>query len=116
VIGSAFPQTPSTNEAKPEHLSNHQLYILLATAKTPKGHRRIAKYYEAKAEDFFNQAQDYERMIAAFKANPRLSANEDRVSTIEVCEYFVESFNDLARASKKLARLHEGMAKDADRK
>jgi hypothetical protein len=46
---AAFGQTASTPQSKPEHLGKRQLNTLIATAKTPAEHQRIAQYYEAKA-------------------------------------------------------------------
>jgi hypothetical protein len=45
----AFGQTISSQQTKPEHLSKRQLNSLIATAKTPAEHQRIAQYYQAKA-------------------------------------------------------------------
>jgi hypothetical protein len=36
--------------------------------------------------------------------------------TINHCEYFVQTFKDLAAKSQELAQLHDQMAKDAEQK
>jgi len=113
---AALGQTPSTQQPKPEHLNKQQLTALITTAKTPAEHERIANFYEAKAMDYRAQAQEHESMIAAYKANSSLSTDKTRASTIGHCEYFVQTFKDMAVKSHELAQLHEQMAKDAEQK
>ena len=55
-------------------------------------------------------------MVAAYKSNPSMTNNKNQASTINHCEYFVQTFKDLAAKSKELAQLHEEMAKDAEQK
>lgn len=107
---AAFAQSPST--AKPEQLNKQQLNTLIATAKTPAEHQRIAGYYEAQAQDLRDQAQEHVSMIAAYKANSSLSNEKNKTSTIGHCEYFVKTLNDEAVKSHELAQLHEKMAKE----
>ena len=114
MTATAFAQTPAP-QPKPEHLSTHQLNNLIATAKTPAEHRRIARYYKERALDYLAQAKEHEQMVAAYKANPSLSTDKNRTSTIDHCEYFVQTFKDLAAKSQELAQLHEQMAKDAEK-
>jgi hypothetical protein len=110
---AAIGQTPSAQQPKPEHLSKHQLNTLIATAKTPAEHQRIADYYKAQAEDFLAQAKEHEEMIVAYRANPVLSDDKYLASTIHHCEYFVTTFKALADNSQELATLHERMAQEA---
>jgi hypothetical protein len=111
---AAFGQTTSAQQAKPEHLGKRQLNTLIADARTPAEHQRIAQYYQAKAQDYLAQAKEHERMVAAYKANPSLTA-KSQASTINHCEYFVQTLTDLAAKSQELAQLHEQMAKEAER-
>jgi hypothetical protein len=110
---AAFGQAPSASQPKPWHLSK-QLNTLIATAKTPVEHKRIAKLYELSAQDFKAQAQEHENMIATYKANSSLSTNRNQASTIGHCEYFVKMSTDMAVKSQELARLHEQMAKNTE--
>jgi len=111
-----FAQATSAQQSKPEHLSKQQLNNLIATAKTPAEHERIAHFYEAKAVDYHAQAVEHQAMVAAYKANSSLSNEKNRASTIGHCEYFVATFNELAVKSQELAKLHEQMAKDTEQK
>ena len=112
---AAFGQTASAPQTKPEHLGKRQLNTLIATAKTPAEHQRIAQYYQAKAQDYLAQAKEHEQMVAAYKANPSLTA-KSQASTINHCEYFVQTFKDLAAKSQELAQLHDQIANDAEQK
>lgn len=109
---AAFGQTP----AKPQHLSKQQLNTLIATAKTPADHQRIAQFYQSEAQDYLAQSKEHEAMVAAYKANPTMTNNKNQASTINHCEYFVQTFKDLAAKSRELAQLHEEMANDAEKK
>src|SRR5579863_3511751 len=115
ITAAAFGRTASAQLTKPEHLSKRQLNSLIATAKTPAEHQRIAQYYQAKAQDYLAQAKEHEQMVAAYKANPSLTA-KSQASTINHCEYFVQTFKDMAAKSQELAQLHEQMARGAEQK
>jgi Tfp pilus assembly protein FimT len=108
----------SVSQAQPntEKLSKEQLNTLIATAKTPAEHRRIAEYYKAKAADYQAQAKEHEQMVAAYKANSSLSTDKNQASTISHCEYFVTTFKALAANSQELSVLHERMASEAPEK
>lgn len=116
MTAAAFGQAPSTSQPKPEHLNKQQLNTLIASAKTPSEHERIARFYEAKAEGYRAQAKEHEAMVAAYKANSSLSTNKNQASTISHCEYFVQTFKEMAVKSHELAQLHEQMAKTAEQK
>ena len=112
----AVGQTASAPQTKPEHISKAQLNSLISTAKTPAEHQRIAQYYRGQAQDYLTQSKEHEAMVAAYKANPSLVNNKNQASTINHCEYFVQTFKDLAVKSQELAQLHEEMATDAEQK
>jgi hypothetical protein len=113
---AAFSETPSTQQSNSDHLSKQQLNTLISSASTPAQHERIAQYYRAKAVDYLAQAKEHEAMIAAYKANPVLSDDKNRASTINHCEYFVTTFKALADNSEELAASHDRMAKEAPEK
>ncbi len=116
ITAAAVAQSPSATQAKPEHLSKQQLNTLIASAKTPADHERLAQYYRAQASDYLAEAKDHESMVAAYKANSSLSNEKNRASTIGHCEYFVKTFKELAVKAQELATLHEQMAKDVEQK
>jgi hypothetical protein len=113
---AAVAQTSSTGQAKAEQLNKKQLNALIATAKTPAEHERIAAYYQAKAVDYLDQSKEHEAMVAAYKANGSLSNDKNRASTIDHCQYFVTTFKALSDSSQDLAVMHERMASEATEK
>jgi hypothetical protein len=113
VTSAAFGQSTLTAQAKPERLSKHELSTLIANARTPAEHERIARFYEAKAADDQAQANTHEAMVAEYKANPSLSTNKNQASTIGHCEYFAQKFSKLAAEDRELAAGHEQMARVA---
>jgi hypothetical protein len=74
----AFSQTAYAQDT----LSKTQLNALIATAKTPAEHQRIA--YQQEATRFLAQADEHKAMIAAYKANPstKHQASESRTAQI----------------------------------
>ena len=115
MTAAGLAQTSSAPQTKPEHFSKQQLNTLIATAKTPAEHQRIAQYYQAKAQDYLAQAKEHEQMLAAYNANPSIGG-KSRAAFINHCEYFVKSFKELAVKSQELATLHDQMAKDVEQK
>jgi hypothetical protein len=111
VMGSlvgqmSMDQTPT--------LGKQQLKRLIATAKTPAEHERIAQDYRDEAQNYLAQAQEHAAMVAMYKANPSVNA-KNQAATINHCEYFAAKFNSLVVKSQELAKMHEQMATDAAR-
>ncbi len=109
-------QTSTMHHHMAEKLNKQQLLSLIATAKTPAEHRRVAEYYHAKAEDYLAQAKEHEEMAEAYKKNPVTSASKFATGTVNHCEYFDQSFKDMAAKMQEMADMHEQMAKDAEAK
>src|ERR1017187_877489 len=53
-----------------EHLSKHQLNTLIATAKTPADHQRIAQFYQAQAQDYLAQSKEHAREAEQSRNDP----------------------------------------------
>jgi hypothetical protein len=103
-------------QPNPEKLSKQQLLSLVAAAKTPVEHLRIAQYYEAQAQEFQAQASEHEQMVAAYKANSSLSTNKNQASTIGHCEHYIAALNAQAASNRELAASHRRMAAEASEK
>ena len=103
-------------QPNPEKLSKQQLLSLIATAKTPAEHLRIAQYYAAQAQEFQAQAREHEQMVATYKANSSLSTNKNQASTIGHCEHYIATLNAQAANSRELAASHQRMANEASEK
>ena len=93
-----------------DKLSKSELNTLIATAKTPAEHQRIAQYYTAQSQDFLAQANEHEAMLASYKANPSLLNEKFKASTIKHCENLAADLKDLSVKSQEMAKMHEQMA------
>jgi hypothetical protein len=93
MSGAAFGLAPSRSQRTPEQLSKQQLNTLIANAKTPAEHERIARRYETKAQDYPEQAKEHEATMAVCKANSSLSNDKNWTATIGHCEYYLQTFN-----------------------
>jgi uncharacterized membrane protein len=94
-------------------LSKQQLLSLIASAKTPAEHIRIAQYYGAKAQDYLAQSKEHAQMAEEFKMNPVTSSSKFSAGTVNHCEYLAQNFKQKAEQMQKLEQEHEQMAKDA---
>lgn len=117
LVVTAFGQTSSTNnQEQTEKLGKKQLLSLIATAKTPAEHRRIAEYFKAEAQDYLAQSKDHEQMAEAYKKNPVLSNDKFHLGTVNHCEYLAQHFREVAAQFQELAEIHEKMAQGAENK
>ncbi len=106
----------AAQQQQPEKLTKRQLISLIATAKSPTEHQRIAEYYHAKAQEYLAQAKEHEEMADAYKKNPMTNSSKFATGTVNHCEYFEQSFKDMATKMQELADMHEQMAKEAKAK
>ncbi len=116
IMLSAVWQVSTAQQHKPEKLSKQQLLSLITSAKTPAEHRRVAEYYHATAQDYLAQAKEHAEMAEAYKKNPMTSSSKFATGTVDHCEYFAQSFKEMATKMQELADMHEQMAKDAEAK
>jgi hypothetical protein len=112
---TAFAQT-SQSQPKPEKLSKQQLNTLIATAKTPAEHSRIAQYYGAEAQADLAQSKDHEQMVEQFKQNPTFNSSKLTLGTVNHCEYLAQHYKENAAKMQQLSQDHEQMAKAAAQK
>ena len=105
----------SVVESATPTLGKSELNTLIATAKTPAQHERIAQDYRSQAQNYLAQAKEHAAMVAAYKASPN-TTSKNQAATINHCEYFVAKFTGLAVKSQQLAAMHEQMASGAQNK
>ena len=88
---------------------------LVATAKTPKEHLKLAGYFNQQGDRYEAEARDHDEMIEAYRKNATTRAEKTPggVGTIEHCEFFAKSNREMAKVSRKMAAAHEEMAKEA---
>ena len=96
-----------------EHLSKHQLNTLIATAKTPAEHQRIAQFYQSQTQDYLAQSKEHALEAEQFRSNPMRVNYKTVFSTVNHCEHYAQKFSDLAAKSQEFAKQHEQMASDS---
>jgi hypothetical protein len=116
LVISVVGFSSAAQQQKPEKLTKKQLLSLIATAKTPAEHQRIAEFYQEKAQEYLAQAKEHEEMAEAYKKSPMTNSSKFAAGTVNHCEYFAQSFKEMAAKMQDLANMHEQMAKDAETK
>ena len=118
VAASSFGQSAKSEQsASLRKLSQHKINQMIANARTPKDHQRIAEYYQEQAQQYLIQSRDYASKIAAYKRSPYLGSCTMCISTSYSLEAAVRSLRvskqiaeDRAAEMLKLAAQHEPMA------
>jgi hypothetical protein len=93
-------------------LGKSELNTLIATARTPAEHERIAQDYRVQAQNYRAEASAHAAMVAMYRTSPSVNA-KNQAATINHCEYFAAKLNGLATRSQQLAQTHEQMANEA---
>lgn len=92
-------------------LSKKQLAALVASARTPAEHQRIAAYYRAQSDKLLVESNQHAAMAAEFRANPATNNHKTAFGTVNHCEYLAHSLREKADKALALAQEHELMAK-----
>lgn len=101
------------DEAKSK-LSSKQLRSLIATAKTPEDHQKLAAYYRDMAEEAKANAAEHEKILAAYNQNPSTHPLAKAAGgPAEHCRTLIRLFNDEAKEDLAMADQHDQMAKAA---
>jgi hypothetical protein len=101
----------STDPQQPEKLGKKQLATLVANAKTPADHARLAGYYAARAQNDLAEARFHGQMAADFHQNSAASSAKFATGTIKHCQYLQAHLTEEAAKMHALARQHEQMAR-----
>lgn len=113
---SVYPAAAQNNPT----ISKKELKVLLKTAKEPADHQKIAAYYRQEAARLTLSAKEHEELAAIYKQNsPNPAMESKHGSSVEGathCNRWAELDGEQAKDAEALAILHEGMAKDAERK
>jgi hypothetical protein len=94
---------------------------LVATAKTPADHRRIAAYFDQEANRMEDEARDHEYLAGVYRKSPSTSGGGKQSGagsmfrTAEHCESVAKSLRKAAQSLRELAAEHEQMAQDIAR-
>jgi hypothetical protein len=95
-------------------LSNKELKTLLATAKTPSDHQKIAAYYHDRAQHLNAKAQEFSAQAALYANQPATIQSKQGTSCIcpKHFEHFAKLYAQEAQESEMLAAKHEKIGQD----
>jgi hypothetical protein len=114
VLTALGPGSLARGQATSPKLTEKQVRTLIATAKTPEDHQKIAAYYRAKAEDAKANAAEHEKILAAYNQNPSTHEPAKAAGGPSAhCNTLIRLYNDEAKEDLAMAEEHEQMAKAA---
>lgn len=111
AVGALFTAGLASGQVLPKD----ELKKLITSASTRADHERIAKHYEAKAEQLEVESKEYLEEAAEYRGNPPGHEQKHPLSgrTAAHCELFARKFADAAKEARRLAADHMEMAKTA---
>ena len=105
-------QTPVSQLAT-EHFTAKQLHHLMATARTPAEHERLANYFALKAQEYRAEAQMQARMLVSLMANSATNNDKAHFGTVDHCDFMFKSLIRRAQAADKLVVEQQQLAQAA---
>lgn len=109
-----FSASAARGQDAHSNLTSKQVRTLIATAKTPEDHQKIAAYYREKAEEAKANAAEHQKILAAYYENPSTHPPAKAAGgASEHCRTLIRLYNDEAKEDLALANEHEQMAKAA---
>jgi hypothetical protein len=106
-IGSA-----QTVKSSPDLLPSKQVLELVAHAKSPADHVRLAKHFTALAAKYDADAADHKALAAAYRGAPTPSETKrpGTPDTAAHCERLAQLAADAAKEARDMATMHERLA------
>ncbi len=85
---------------------------LLANAKTPQDHLKLARHFAAKAAQHEAEAKEHEVLAAEYRRRPTIHETKHPMSpqTAAHCDYYAEHCRKAAAELRSLAAAHDEMA------
>lgn len=106
-----------TAGAKDKTISKSELRTLIANAKTPADHERIAQYFDAEATKYEADAKEHAEEASDYAAHPSNPANgKDTVYSTDMqghCTNLGAKLKEAAQEARVIAAGHRKMAKEA---
>lgn len=112
VNGNSQVATQQTLQ-QTQKLSKKELKLLIANARSPEDHERIATYYRVQGEQLKAKQREHEKELAEYLQNPSSHPVPKWPTMGEVCRNLVFHYSSAAQKAFALADLHEQMARDA---
>jgi hypothetical protein len=106
--------SPARGDDTNPKLTSKQLRSLIANAKTPEDHQKLAAYYRDIAAEAKANAAEHEKILAAYNQNPSTHPPAKAAGgPAEHCHTLIRLYNDEAKEDLAMADQHDQMAKAA---
>jgi len=94
-------------------LTDAQVKELIANAKEPADHHKLAAYYQGKADEAKQAIAEHKDMLAAYNKNPSTHPlAKAQGGPIAMCNDLIRIYQQEEKANLDLAAYHEKMAQD----
>jgi hypothetical protein len=97
-------------------VTSKRVKTLVASAKTPEDHMRLAAYFNQEADRMEADAKGHEELAGVYRQNPSTFVSKGGgpgiFRTAEHCDSAAKSLREAAKSLRDLAAEHEQMAKD----
>lgn len=106
--------SPARGDDTNPKLTSKQLRSLIANAKTPEDHQKLAAYYRDMAAEAKANAAEHVKALEAYHQNPSSHPAAKAAGGPEAhCRTLIRLFNDEAKEDLAMADQHDQMAKAA---
>jgi hypothetical protein len=92
-------------------LSPKEVKALVAHAKTPADHLKLARHFNASADKHDAEAAEHEALAAEYTRRPRVAKIPMSPNSAEHCKYYAEHCRKAAKELRGMAAAHQAMAK-----
>ena len=94
-------------------INKQELKTLIGSAKTAAEHQRIAKHFDARADELEAESKEHHELAAKYKANPTMHEMKHPMSgeTAGHCQFFADDLHKASVRARQMATDHREMAK-----
>lgn len=115
ILATGVAQT-AVSQQQTQRLTKKELKMLIANARTPEDHRRIAAYYRAEEGQLRAKQREHEVELAEYLKNPSSHPVPKWPTMDQHCRQLIFYYNKAAQKAFAMADLHEKMAEEAGQK
>ncbi|HXH51216.1 MAG TPA: hypothetical protein VNM47_17895 [Terriglobia bacterium] len=112
IVACASPSARASQAS----LTRKELNALIASARTPQDHERLASYFRGQARLAKENQADHEEMLLRYRENPTSHRFTKSPSPDDHCRTLIRIFADEAQQNTALAEYHKRMAIELGKK
>ena len=112
-VAPASGSAQAATEQRTQKLSKKRLKTLIANARTPEDHERIAAYYRTEGEQLKAKQREHEEELAEYLNNPSSHPVPKWPTMDQHCRQLIFYYSKAAQKAFELADLYGEMAKKA---